>query len=289
MANTTHAGAGEHIKILHDNEGPWVKVGSVYKVVEVLEYEDRPDGCDDRCFRLFDNSGNEVSETWWGCPSHYEILSNTESLLKEAARRYPSGTHYLNISDGYFGAMYNTVNPEPFIFDYYKSDPRIAVEYGAGFVYQDGVWAPIVHPTYQSFQRDDIVVRWRDIEESEWKGIGDIPCPPIGSKVKIINVHIGTGLDKLPSIEIDNRGWYPATAFVFSEYYNQSITNRGTAALNTEDHVKSKISTGISIEVQRPIASIITGQRRTGSGVQGRRDAAVIGRGHLSYKTITGK
>lgn len=287
MANTIHAKSGDIVKIIDNNDGDWVDTQGVYYVEAVLD-EDREQGS--KCFKF-----RSVDESWWGCPYHYEICNSIDKkkeqyLVEEAARRYPRGTHYLEVCSEFFGAKYESRASDVRIFDHTHTGPRIMVDGGQGLVYMDGVWAPIVHSSYQTFQKDDTVVRWRDIEDWEWRGIGEIACPPIGEPVQISKVHHSNGLDKLTSIEINGGAWFPATAFIFSEYYNQSITNRGTAEhLNESDHVKSKISTGISIEVQRPIASIVSGQRRTGSRIQGRGDAAVIGRGHLSHKTITGK
>ena len=286
MANTIHAKSGDIVKIIDNNDGDWVDIHQVYYVEAVFD-EDREQGS--KCFKF-----RNVDESWWGCPHHYEICNaidnNKADLVEEAARRYPKGTHYLEVGSGFFGAKYESRASDVRIFDHNHTGPRIMVDGGQGLVYMNGVWAPIVHSSYQTFQKYDTVVRWRDIEDWEWKAIGDIPCPSIGEPLEISKVHASNGLDKVPSIELGHLGWFPATAFIFSEYYNQSITNRGTAEhLNESDHVKSKISTGISIEVQRPIASIVTGQRRTGSRIQGRGDAAVIGRGHLSHKTITGK
>lgn len=287
MANTIHAKSGDIVKIIDNNDGDWVDVHQVYYVESVLD-EDREQGS--KCFKF-----RGVDESWWGCPFHYEIINaidtnKAEFLVEQARRRYPRGTHYLEVGSGFFGAKYESRASDVRIFDHTHTGPRIMVDGGQGLVYMNGVWAPIVHHTYQRFQTGDTVVRWRDIEDWEWGGIGDIPCPSIGDPFEISEVSGGNGLNKLPSIYTECFGWFPATAFISSEYYNQSITNRGTAEhLNESDHVKSKISTGISIEVQRPIASIVTGQRRTGSRIQGRGDAAIIGRGHLSHKTITGK
>lgn len=140
------------------------------------------------------------------------------------------------------------------------------------------------HPNYhRPFKEGDTVCRWRDVEGWEWEGIGAIDLPPLGKDLEVESVEIGR-THKECSFYIEDWGWYPMKAFVLSEYYN-TTTNRGTAELNTSDYGKVKSS----IEVQRPIASIVTGQRRAGSRVQGRRDAAVVRLGHLSYKAITGK
>jgi hypothetical protein len=287
MTNTKHAKAGDTIYIVDSNGGDeFIDRKEHYYVVEVLEEDDE----NSKCFRLLD-----VDLSWWARPEHYEIVELGKGeeehlhLLKEAARRYPRGTHYLEVGSGVFGTVYSSLGSPPKIFDQFKGSPRIMIEEGRGLVYMKGVWAPIVHPSYQRFQTDDTVVRWRDVEDWEWNGIGDINLPPIGEPYQIERFHESRDLSKLPSIDL-GIGWYPATAFVFQEYYNQSITNRGTAEhLNDTEHVKSKISTGISIEVQRPLASIITGKGRAGSRVQGRGNAAIVGGGYSRHKAITGK
>jgi len=142
------------------------------------------------------------------------------------------------------------------------------------------------HPRYSQFKEGDVVCRWRDVEEWEWECIGDISLPDLGDPITIDAIDIGSK-HKEDSFSNSYHGWYPMKAFVLAEYYNQPITNRGTAALNTTDH--GKINQGRTIEVQRSTASIVTGKRRTGSRIQGRGDAAVVGFGHLGYKAITGK
>lgn len=274
-----HAVKGDYIRIRDTNCADWVKLGETYKVNDVKETDDEFE----RCFYL---DGVDIS--WHADECNYTIVNKHHFLLEEAARRYPRGTHYLDIGSGGFGDKYSSSGFPPKVFDYVKENPRISVENGGGLVYTNGIWAPIVHSSYQSFKKGDTVVRWREVEDWEWKGIGDIECPPIGAPLQIYNVSSSNGLDKLPSIDL-GIGWFPATAFVLSKYYNQSITNRGTAdTLNTTDHVKSKISTGICIEVQRSSASIVTGERRTGSTISGRGDAAIVRRGHPRHKTIFG-
>ena len=291
MANSTHARAGDYIKIIDDNEADWVVVGCIYKVVEVLQGQES-DGS--KCFRLFDMGDIEVGDTWWGLPRHYEIVypdfSKEQILLMEAARRYPKGTCYLEVGTDRFGIKYHITRPEPFVFDFSCSVARIAVESCKGIVYNKGVWSPIVHETYQPFQEGDTVVMWRDIEGWEWEGIGHVETPPIGESCTVSLFNNGAELNKLPSIQLTWRGgeelWYPATAFMFSHYYNQSQTNRGTAEhLNDLNYGKESRT----IEVQRPSAAIISGKRTSGSGVQGRGNAAIIRGRHLSYKKILGK
>ena len=287
MANTIHAKAGDQIQIINDNEADWITVGCIYKVIEVLHGQES-DGS--KCFRLFDSGSTEVGETWWGLPRHYEIVypdfSKEQILLMEAARRYPKGTHYLEVGSGWFGSKHHSTHTEPFVYDFVGGGPRIAVQSAKGIVYNKGVWSPIVHETYQPFHTDDTVVRWRDIEDWEWNDIGMIDCRAIGVEGKVTNVSPSDGLEKVPSIELDNNGWYPATAFIFSQYYSQSQTNRGTAErLNDLDYGKESRT----IEVQRPFATIISGERTSGSGVQGRGNAAIIRGRHLSYKKILGK
>lgn len=295
MANTTHAKKGYSIRITDSNDADWVTVSWIYKVLEVA------DGCESdgsKCFRLLYTDGKEVDSSWWALPRHYEILSDSgdtdTELLKEAARRYTKGTHYLEVGTDRFGTKYHSIRPEPFVYDYSgwssSSEPRIAVESGKGIVYNKGVWSPIVHETYQPFQEGDIVVMWRDIEGWEWEGIGHVETPPIGEYCTVSIFNKGAELNKLPSIQLTWRGgeelWYPATAFMFSHYYNQSQTNRGTAALNTTDH--GKINQGRSIKVQRSTPAIITGERRTGSRVQGRGNAAIVRGGYSRHKACIG-
>lgn len=64
-----------------------------------------------------------------------------------------------------------------------------------------------------------------------------------------------------------------------------NINNKQT--INNGNKKQSKESyTGKSIEIQRPIATITTGQRKSGSGVSGRRCPATISIGHLSNKEV---
>ena len=145
------------------------------------------------------------------------------------------------------------------------------------------------HPKYDTFKVGNTVRRWRDVEDWEWESIGEVDLPDIGEDVEVESIDRGHS-EKEPSFYAKEYGyWYPMKAFVLAEYYNQSITNRGTAELNTTDHGKSKSSTGISIEVQRPSPSISTGQRTSRGGVQGRGNAAITRGGYSSHKAITGK
>jgi len=146
-----------------------------------------------------------------------------------------------------------------------------------------------VHPKYDTFHKGNTVRRWRDVEGWEWESIGEVDLPDIGDDVEVESIDMGHS-EKEPSFYSKEYGyWYPMKAFVLAEYYNQPITNRGTAELNTTDHGKSKSSTGISIEVQRPSPSISTGQRTSRGGVQGRGNATVTGGRYSSHKAITGR
>jgi len=146
-----------------------------------------------------------------------------------------------------------------------------------------------VHPKYDTFHKGNTVRRWRDVEDWEWESIGEVDLPDIGDDVEVESIDMGHS-EKEPSFYSKEYGyWYPMKAFVLAEYYNQPITNRGTAELNTTDHGKSKISTGISIEVQRLAPSISTGQRTSRGGVQGRGNATVTGGRYSSHKAITGR
>lgn len=282
MTNKMHAKVGQKIKLLNTNNADWMREGETYLVESVEDYDPNDQG-----EVLYKFKG--VSGSWWGHPRHFNILNSSgdEKLLEEAARRYPKGTYYLEVGTGSFGTKH--MNPgiyPPTVYDMHEGKPRIMTHEGGGIVYMNEVWAPVVHESFQRFDKGDTVVRWRDIEYWEWEDIGEICCPPIGKELKIETVEAGRGLYKLPSIYFETHGWYPATAFIFSEYYNQSITNRGTAGLNTTDYGKDQDRI---IEVQRSSASIITGERRTGSTIQGRGDAAIVRRRYPSYKTITGK
>lgn len=217
-----HAKEGDRIKILDDNEGPWVVVGEVYYVLEVSD----PNGDDDQRLYYFDG----VEQSWFGEPQHFEILNQRSARM---------------------------------------------------------------HQNYKKFSKGDVVVRWRDVESWEWDHIGEVSLPPIGEHLDIDQVDMGHD-KKEPSIHISKHGgyWYPMKAFVLAEYYHMDSTtttiNRGTAELNTTDYGKSKI-TGISIEVQRSPASIVTGQRTSRSGIQSRRNATIVRGRYSCHKAITSK
>jgi hypothetical protein len=206
-----------------------------------------------------------------------------DKLLQKAKERYRPGCCYLSL--GYEGWTSTILCPEydePF---YFQSN-SIALFHGGGLVYYDEVWAPIVTESYSQFKKGDVVVRWRDIEDYEWNGIGDVSCPPIGKEVVVEDSNRSSSIHKLPSIAIDE-WWYPSTAFTLAKYYNPDYkTNQGTVdTLNTNSY-GNKNHSG---KVQGPSASIITREGSTGSRIQGRRNVSVIRRGHLSYQTITGK
>lgn len=146
-----------------------------------------------------------------------------------------------------------------------------------------------VHPKYDTFQKGNTVRRWRNVEDWEWESIGEVDLPDIGDDVEVESIDIRNDHKEDSFYSKEYGYWYPMKAFVLAEYYNQPITNRGTAELNTTDHGKSKISTGISIEVQRSSPSISTGQRTSRGGVQGRGNATVTGGRYSSHKAITGR
>jgi hypothetical protein len=154
------------------------------------------------------------------------------------------------------------------------------------------VSAAKTHPKYDTFQKGDTVCRWRDVEHWEWDGIGEVELPELGDHVDVASITIDN-TDREDMFYSNDTGWnYPMRAFVLVEYYNQSITNRGTAELNNNSYGKSKDSTssiGKSIEVQRPTPSISTGKRNSGSGVQGRGNGAIVRGGHTRHKAITGR
>ena len=142
-----------------------------------------------------------------------------------------------------------------------------------------------VHPKYDTFHKGNTVRRWRDVEEWEWECIGEADLPHIGEDVEVEDIDMGNR-EKEPSFYAKEYGyWYPMKAFVLAEYYNQSITNQGTVdSLNTNSYGKDH-----TIKVQGPASTIVRAERSTGSRIQGRRDAAIIRRRHLSYKEITGR
>jgi hypothetical protein len=145
----------------------------------------------------------------------------------------------------------------------------------------------LTHPRYDTFQTGNTVRRWRDVEEEEWIDIGEVDLPELGEDVEVLDTDLYNDY-KEDSFYSEPYGWIPMKAFVLAEYYNNTITNRGTAALNTTDHGKSK-STGISIEVQRSSPSISTGQRTSRGGVQGRGNATVTRGRYSSHQAITGR
>ena len=149
-----------------------------------------------------------------------------------------------------------------------------------------------VHPKYDTFHKGNTVRRWRNVEDWEWDSIGVVDLPDIGDDVEVESIDMGHS-EKEPSFYSKEYGyWYPMKAFVLAEYYNHTITNRGTAELNNNSYGKSKDSTssiGKSIEVQRLTPSISTGKRNPGSGVQGRGNGAIVRGGHTRHKAITGK
>lgn len=209
-----------------------------------------------------------------------------DKLLQKAKERYRPGCCYLALSFEDFSSMHVCPNyKEPFYF----KDDSIALFSGGGLVYHKRVWAPIVTESYTDFKVGDVVVRWRDVEYDEWNEIGeieDIDLIPIGKEVVVEHTDVANGIYKLPSIFI-NDWWYPTTAFTLAKYYNPDYkTNQGTVdTLNTNSY-GNKNHIG---KVQGPSASIITREGSTGSRIQGRRDAAIIRRRHLSYKEITGR
>jgi hypothetical protein len=146
-----------------------------------------------------------------------------------------------------------------------------------------------VHPKYDTFERGDTVRRWRNVEVWEWEGIGELDeLPPLGEDVEVESIDIDND-HKEDSFYIRRYGWIPMKAFVLAEYYQTTITtNRGTAALNTTDHGKSKIA-GSSIEVQRSSPSIISGKRTSRSGVQSRGNATIVRGGYSRHEAITSK
>ena len=153
------------------------------------------------------------------------------------------------------------------------------------------VSAAKTHPKYDTFEIGDTVRRWRDVEEWEWQGIGKIDLPELGEDLEVREIKINDSC-KEDMFYSNNYGYFPMRAFVLAEYYNHTITNRGTAELNNNSYGKSKDSTssiGKSIEVQRPSPSISTGQRSSRGGVQGRGNATVTRGRHTRHQAVTGR
>ena len=142
-----------------------------------------------------------------------------------------------------------------------------------------------VHPKYSTFRKGNTVRRWRDVEEWEWDCIGEVELPDIGEDVEVKDVDINNRHKEDSFYSVEHGYWYPMKAFVLAEYYNQSITNQGTVdSLNTNSYGKDH-----TIKVQRPSASISTGQRTSRGGVQGRGNATVTRGGYSRHKEITGR
>ena len=141
------------------------------------------------------------------------------------------------------------------------------------------------HPRYDTFEVGNTVRRWRDVEQWEWEGIGAInPLPLLGEDLDVVVIDTDS-VEKEDRFYVESYGWFPMKAFVLAEYYNHTITNQGTVDnLNTNSYGKDH-----TIKVQRPSASIVTGQRTSRGGVQGRRNAAVTRGGYSSHEAITGK
>jgi hypothetical protein len=146
----------------------------------------------------------------------------------------------------------------------------------------------IVHPKYDTFHIGNTVRRWRDVEGWEWDCIGEVSLPPIGEDVEVREIDMGHS-GKVPSFySKEHQYWYPMKAFVLAEYYHHTITNRGTAELNTDYNGESKI-TSSGIEVQRVAPSIVSGKRTSRSGVQSRGNATIVRGRYSRHEAVTGK
>ena len=70
----------------------------------------------------------------------------------------------------------------------------------------------------------------------------------------------------------------------FDKYPKDSIIN---SPIKTKQNEKGN-TTSKGIKVQRPVATISTGERRTTSGISGRRSSTAVASRHISYQTIIG-
>jgi hypothetical protein len=146
-----------------------------------------------------------------------------------------------------------------------------------------------VHPKYDTFRKGNTVRRWRDVEGWEWDSIGEVGLPDIGDDVEIEYIDIGNDHKEDSFYSKERQYWYPMKAFVLAEYYHHTITNRGTAELNTDYNGESKITSSSGIEVQRVAPSIVSRERTSRSGVQSRGNATIVRGRYSSHKAITGK
>lgn len=76
----------------------------------------------------------------------------------------------------------------------------------------------------------------------------------------------------------------------FDEFFEkypkqQTIIN---SHIKTKQNDKENTISNEGIKVSRPVATITTGERRTATGISGRRSKTTIGIGHLSHKAIIG-
>ena len=71
----------------------------------------------------------------------------------------------------------------------------------------------------------------------------------------------------------------------FEKYPKQSLIN---SHIKTKQNDKKITNSNKGIKVSRPVATITTGERRTATGISGRRSKATIGIGRLSHKAIIG-
>jgi len=71
---------------------------------------------------------------------------------------------------------------------------------------------------------------------------------------------------------------------VFFEKYPKEFNSH----IKTKQNEKGNTTSNTAIKVQRPVATISTGERRTTSGVSGRRSATAVASRRISYQTVTG-
>jgi hypothetical protein len=71
---------------------------------------------------------------------------------------------------------------------------------------------------------------------------------------------------------------------VFFEKYPKEFNSH----IKTKQNEKGNTTSNTAIKVQRPVATITEGERRTTAGVSGRRSSTAIASRHIGYQTVTG-
>lgn len=110
--------------------------------VEILNVKSERKRNPDGTFAKTTGKGHGRKKTAAPAPDRDWTTATPEELLAEAKRRYPAGTHYLDV----LGKKRHKSNREPWIYTGVQSAEGIAVcvtDWG-GFVYFNGQWAQIL-------------------------------------------------------------------------------------------------------------------------------------------------